>query len=263
MATFLIFLVCLVASTLGGLCGIGGGIIIKPLLDAAGLIKVDAVSFLSGLTVLSMSVVAVVPKQLSGAAPSRLRPELAVGAALGGVAGQRALVALRSAVGHDTLTGMVQAILLLIMTLLTFFYLRAGEKREKARVENRALSLVIGAGMGAFSAFLGIGGGPINLAVLFFFFSMETREAAYNSLNIILLSQLASLAVTLIRRDIPDFPTLYLPVMVAAGLLGGILVSRISCRMDSQKTAGLFRWMLLIVAGICLYNAVRFGVALG
>ncbi|MEI3183290.1 MAG: sulfite exporter TauE/SafE family protein [Lachnospiraceae bacterium] len=38
------------------------------------------------------------------------------------------------------------------------------------------------------SSFLGIGGGPINLVVLLYFFSMDTKAAAQNSLYIILFS---------------------------------------------------------------------------
>ena len=55
----LIFLVCLTASTIGGICGIGGGVIIKPVLDALGVMSVSALQFLSGLTVLGMSMVSV------------------------------------------------------------------------------------------------------------------------------------------------------------------------------------------------------------
>ena len=42
---FIIFAVCLCASTIGGICGIGGGVIIKPVLDALGLMSVSAISF--------------------------------------------------------------------------------------------------------------------------------------------------------------------------------------------------------------------------
>ena len=42
--------------------------------------------------------------------------------------------------------------------------------------------------LGILSSFLGIGGGPINLVVLFFFFSMDTKTAAQNSLYTILFS---------------------------------------------------------------------------
>lgn len=50
-----IFLLCFIASTIGGICGIGGGVVIKPLLDATDIMSVPTASFLSGITVLSMA----------------------------------------------------------------------------------------------------------------------------------------------------------------------------------------------------------------
>ena len=51
----LFFLVSFGTSVAGGICGIGGGVIIKPVLDFWGIASVAAASFLSGCTVLSMS----------------------------------------------------------------------------------------------------------------------------------------------------------------------------------------------------------------
>ena len=52
-------LVSFFSSLVGSICGIGGGVIIKPVLDATGTMSVTAISFLSGCTVLSMSVISV------------------------------------------------------------------------------------------------------------------------------------------------------------------------------------------------------------
>ena len=49
------FLVSLLASVVGAICGIGGGVIIKPVLDLLHLESVSTISFLSVCTVLSMS----------------------------------------------------------------------------------------------------------------------------------------------------------------------------------------------------------------
>ena len=57
MEYLIIILVCFFSSVVRAICGIGGGVIIKPVLDATGVMSVTTVSFLSGCTVLSMSVV--------------------------------------------------------------------------------------------------------------------------------------------------------------------------------------------------------------
>ncbi len=53
---YLIFLcVSFGASLVGAICGIGGGVIIKPLLDAFGVLSVSTISILSGCTVVALS----------------------------------------------------------------------------------------------------------------------------------------------------------------------------------------------------------------
>ena len=55
MIHMVFFLVCFLASAAGAICGMGGGVVIKPVLDAFGILDVDSISFLSGCTVLSMT----------------------------------------------------------------------------------------------------------------------------------------------------------------------------------------------------------------
>ena len=90
-------------------------------------------------------------------------------------------------------------------------------------VNGAAACVLIGFTLGLLSAFLGIGGGPINLAVLSFFFSMDSKTAALNSLYIILYSQAASFLNTLVRGTVPEFDWLVLIAMCVGGVLGGML----------------------------------------
>jgi len=66
MTTALVLIICFSASTLGGVCGIGGGVVIKPLLDSIGIMYVSTVSFLSGLTVLAMACLNVLKNRRGG-----------------------------------------------------------------------------------------------------------------------------------------------------------------------------------------------------
>ena len=49
MSSILIFCVSFFASIAGAICGIGGGVIIKPVLDMLGLASVATISFLFGV----------------------------------------------------------------------------------------------------------------------------------------------------------------------------------------------------------------------
>lgn len=61
------------------------------------------------------------------------------------------------------------------------------------QVTNLFWALMTGVLLGAVSAYLGIGGGPFNVAVLCMFFAMDIKEAAAGSIFIILFSQLSNL----------------------------------------------------------------------
>ena len=52
------FLVAILATTIGGISGVGGGVIIKPVMDAVSGLPVATISFLSGCTVLAMTITA-------------------------------------------------------------------------------------------------------------------------------------------------------------------------------------------------------------
>ena len=105
--------------------------------------------------------------------------------------------------------------------------------------------------------FLGIGGGPINLVVLYFFFSMDTKTAAANSLYIILFSQLASLLSTLVTRTVPAFRWPVLLVMVGGGVGGGVVGRMLNKRMDNKLVDRLFIGLMAVIVLICVYNVYR------
>lgn len=55
MIQFICYLVTFFACCIGTICGMGGGIIIKPVLDATGVMTVASITFLSGCTVIAMT----------------------------------------------------------------------------------------------------------------------------------------------------------------------------------------------------------------
>ncbi|MBQ8080503.1 MAG: sulfite exporter TauE/SafE family protein [Clostridia bacterium] len=253
----IVFLICLAASTVGGICGIGGGVVIKPLLDAMGIMSVSTVSFLSGLTVLAMALISVYKNRKgSELDPGRSVP-LGIGAAAGGVAGKQLFEAVKRAVANDSLVGAVQAVVLGLLVLGTLLYVRNKERIAAKDLKNPAAGVGIGLALGVFSSFLGIGGGPMNLAVLYYFFSMDTKKAAVNSILIILLSQTASLLVTLITGSVPAFDPMVLVAMVGAGAIGGFVSARLHKRLSAHATDVLFSGLLIVILGICVYNVIR------
>lgn len=252
--------VSFLASVAGAICGIGGGVLIKPILDTFGVLSVASISFLSGCTVLSMSCYSVVKARMSGSSLVDMKTgtPLAIGAAFGGVAGKMMFQYLSGLVEDKNQVGAVQAACLLVITFGTLIY-TAGKDRIKTRqVTNGAVCISIGLVLGILSSFLGIGGGPINLVVLFYFFSMDTKTAAQNSLYIILFSQIASLVNTLVTGSVPEFNIGLLVIMVGCGILGGAAGRVVNRRMDGGMVNRLFIGLMGVIMAICVYNIVQF-----
>lgn len=192
--------VTMLSSLAGAICGIGGGVIIKPVLDSLGFMTVSQIGFLSGCTVLAMSILSV----------------------------------------SKNLKRKIEKVNIPLLTVL-------------------AIGAAAGMLLGILSSFLGIGGGPMNLIVLAYFFSMTTKETVFGSLYIIMFSQAASLLQSIGTGMLPEVRAEYLAVAALGGIAGGTVGSWISRRMEEQMVKKLFMIMLLIIIGINLYNLVRFG----
>lgn len=263
MQVFAYLIISLLASIAGAICGIGGGVIIKPTLDLFHLDSVATVSFLSGCTVLAMSVVSML-RSRSGSVKVEPRRGtlLAVGGAVGGIVGKWLFEIIRGLAASDGLVGTVQSVLMILLTVGVLVYVLNKKRIHTLDVQNGAACAFIGLALGMMSAFLGIGGGPINLAVLYYFFSMDTKTAALNSLYIILFSQITSLASTLLGGSIPPFTWPALVSMVIGGVLGGFVGRAFSKRMSSHAVDVLFQILLIVITGISCYNLYSYAAML-
>ena len=255
----LFLIVSFLSSIVGAICGIGGGVVIKPVLDMLQMGNAATINFLSGCTVLSMSLYSV-GKSLR-AVDSRVEMStgtpLALGAAVGGVIGKQLFSAVKAMFADSGMVSGVQAVSLGIITVGTLLYTIYKNRIPTLRMTQKAVCVGIGLLLGIMSSFLGIGGGPINLVVLGYFFSMDTKTAAANSLYIILFSQAASLLATLVTASVPEFRIPALILMVAGGIGGGIVGRGFNKKMDNGAVDKLFIGLMAVIITICVYNAVR------
>lgn len=256
----IVFLVCFLSSIAGAICGIGGGVIIKPVLDALDVMSVSAVSFLSGCTVLSMTTYSVLKSRAGGDSHIEHKTglPLALGAAVGGVAGKWMFSFVSSLSPDKDRVGAVQAACLFVITLGALLYTLRKDRIRTYHVASPALCAVIGIFLGILSSFLGIGGGPINLVVLFFFFSMSTKAAAENSLYIIFFSQIASLISSVVSGSVPEFRTAMLFLMAAGGIGGGIAGRMANKKLTDRLVNRLFICLMIVILFINIYNIYRF-----
>lgn len=263
MIVVFFFFVCFAASTVGALVGAGGGVIIKPVLDMVGVLPVSTVSFFSGCTVLAMSVCSLIRTRKNGV-PLRIRisTTLAIGAVFGGLCGQMLFERVKTSFSNEAVLGFAQALCLMLATLAVLIYVLLKKKIRTLEMDHLMVIFLIGLFLGLISAFLGIGGGPLNVVVLFYFFSMDAKEAAKNSIYIILFSQTASLIRALYRGTIPDFEKSYLLAMMMCGVAGALVGAAISKRIRNQGVERAFNLLLLVIIGVCAYNVYRFACRL-
>ncbi len=254
------FIISLLASTIGAICGIGGGVIVKPVLDMFSNESVATISFMSGCMVLAMSMYSVLRSFAAGErhVSHRTGTPLAAGAALGGIIGKTLFEMIRSASQNPGRVGVIQSICLGIITFLTLLYTLNKSKINTLEIDNLFVSITIGFVLGVLSSFLGIGGGPINLVVLFFFYSMSTKQAAANSLYIILFSQATSLMYSIISASVPEFSISAIALLVVEGILGGIIGKIINKRIDASTVDKLFAGLMVVIILISIYNCFRY-----
>ena len=255
----LLFLISLGASIIGAIVGAGGGVIIKPVVDAAGLLPVSSVSFLSGCTVLAMSCCSMI-RCRKNKVVLRLKTTvpLALGAAGGGIVGKLLFELFRGNFGNERILGMVQAACLTLITAIVLIYVATKDRLPSKQVDSRFAAFFIGTVLGCISSFLGIGGGTSNVAVLFFFFSMDAKQAAKNSLFIIMFSQFASILFAILTNTIPTFQPINLVCMALGGIGGAIIGAKLSERLTARYVETALKLLLAVIVLINLSNFIKF-----
>ncbi len=261
MIPVILFVVCILASSVGAVVGAGGGVIIKPVLDMIGILPVSTVSFCSGCTVLGMSISSLIRNRNNGVKLKiKTSTALALGAVCGGFVGQWLFDFVRNGFSNEHILGGIQAMVLTAINFFVFIYVCKKNQLPSKQIDSILVSVGIGIFLGMISAFLGIGGGPLNVAVLFFFFSMDAKEAAKNSLYIIIFSQISSIGTALATGSVPEFSWLNLCSMVIGGVGGALIGAAISKRIDNTGVEKILKILLLVLIVIGFYNVLKYMV---
>lgn len=245
--------VIFVATLLGAFVGLGGGVIIKPVLDAIGLDPVDAVSFLSSVAVFSMSVSSTA-RHIVKKTPfeTRIILLLSAGSAAGGLIGDLLFRALLERFNEGLVKG-VQSLLLGCLLAAVLVYLN-GHFRSFS-VRNWAGIIAVGLGLGAVSSFLGVGGGPINVAVLVLFFGFSMKDSAVYSVAVIFFAQLAKLITIYASNRFEPYDLKILIFIIPAAVIGGLIGARLNRLCDEKRIRRVFTVCVGAVTLLNFYNA--------
>jgi len=238
------------ATLIGAVFGIGGGVIIKPAMEAVSGLHLAHINALSGVTVLCMAAVSLTRYLKYGDKLSTQLFCLSLGAAAGGFLGKYLfdLMKLVMTEAHAKVLQYAMLILLLSAALLK-------GKFRSFHIQNKSALFFVGLFMGTLSAFLGIGGGPINLLVIHIVFGLDAKQAAVYSVVVILCSQLATTALTSATGGYAGLDMLHpLAVMVPAAIAGGLIGPKLHVKWELMRFERYYSYLLWALIILNVYN---------
>lgn len=252
------FLIAIGATTAGSMTGMGGGVIIKPLMDVLHTFDVETIGVLSSITVFSMSLVSIGKQMLARTKiPFQIAVPLSLGSVAGGYLGQWMLRTIVDALQAQKMVTVVQNILLAVLILCVYCYMRNKDHIRGLTLSGIPVSLAAGCFLGVCSSFLGIGGGPINVALIIYLYSVGTKTATVCSLMTILFAQISKLATVALSTGFGVYDLSVAPVMVVGAIAGGFLGAGFSRRCSERTVEKAFNAVQLLVLAITIFNILR------
>ena len=237
------------AGLLGALLGIGGGLLITPLLTLLFGIPIEQAIAASLVAIIASSSVAAsyyVQERLSDI---RLGMVLELATTLGAISGALAAGLL----SRRWLTLIFSLFLLYAGSTLLRRALKP-TPREEDLTDYQVRRLPLGMGIsylaGNISGLLGVGGGPVKVPMMYLLMGVPLKVATATSNFMIGVTAAASAFIYYLRGDVLVHITA--PVVVGV-FLGSLAGSRIFPRVPT-------RWILWLFVGLMLYLAVSMGL---
>jgi len=250
-------IVALIATTLGALTGMGGGVMLRPALDLLGGLDALNVSMMSSIAVLSMTTISI-GRQIhqKAAIDYKLSGALALGSLFGGNAGQFILTHAIAHAENSTVVAVQNAVLAL-MILGVLIYMHNKSKVNSPGLKKPVPAVLTGVCLGILASFLGIGGGPINVAVIIYLFGLNTKSAALCSLVTIFFSQAANVLSVALFKGFSNYDFSLLPYLVIGAVTGGFIGATLSKKLHEKTVDRTFKGISLFVMAICVVNILR------
>ncbi len=248
--TIMFFGVMLICS----IAGLGGGIILKPLLDFLGIHSLEEISFISAIAMITMATVSVLLKFKNNKAKFEPSIVLLIGGSsiIGGIVGTKVFNFL---VKNDNPNlQIVQSILLLLTIVFVLFAVNFIKIRFK--LKNPFFICLIGLVVGLISTFIGISGGIITVALFSILFSMDMKTATLYSLIIVILSQLTKLIITVYEFNVSEFNLSLLKEIVIASILAGVVAVILVKKLGVKLIFATYNAILISIVGLIIYNLV-------
>jgi uncharacterized membrane protein YfcA len=247
------FITILLSNIVGAISGMGGGIIIKPVFDFIGYHSLSSIAFYSSVAVFVMSISSTYKQYQNGIhIDLKKAAGISFGSLVGGVLGDQLLSWALAASGSQEQVQVIQYSMMLISLIIVLIYNQFFSFHLS--FTSFYIFLLVGIFLGVFSTFLGIGGGPINVACLIFFFGIDIKAATVYSIITIFFSQLAKLVTIGLTSGFGAFDLSFLIVIIPAALAGGYLGGIFSKKLSTKWVARFYNIVVFLVIMLNLYN---------
>ncbi|MBQ1995222.1 MAG: sulfite exporter TauE/SafE family protein, partial [Clostridia bacterium] len=157
----------------------------------------------------------------------------------------------------NSIVTVVQNCVLAVLILCVFVYMKNKDKIKGRSLNGAVVSLAVGIFLGICSSFLGIGGGPINVALIIFLFSVGTKTATVCSLVTILFAQISKLTTVALTTGFSGFDLSIAPFMIVGAILGGFIGASLNKKCSEKTVEKAFNGVQLLVLGITVFNIIR------
>lgn len=253
MIGIIYFIIIVLANTIGAISGMGGGVLIKPIFDFINVHSVAAISFYSSMAVLTMSIVST-SKQIKNGIEVNwpFAIQISIGAVIGGLLGNSVFEKILALFPGGREVQLVQIVLTIITLIFSYMYSKG--IWENFTYDSAILKISSGLFLGFLASLLGIGGGPINVALLMLLFNVPIKQGTVYSIITIFFSQLSKVITIFLTADMSRYDLSLLYYIIPAGVIGGFLGSYISGKVSDERVNQVYQLVIFLVLMINLYN---------
>ncbi|HLF60382.1 MAG TPA: sulfite exporter TauE/SafE family protein [Acidimicrobiia bacterium] len=242
-------LIGVAAGLLSGGFGVGGGIIMVPLLVAVGLDRHRAHA---------TSLAAIIPIAVAGAVAFGLSGEISLGlgiyVGLGGVVGSVLGASLMNRMSSRSLSIFFGVVLLAAGIRMIASGDSLPGSSDFDDPTQIAIAIAIGLVSGFFAGVAGIGGGAVIVPATVLLLGFTQHEAQGTSLVAIILTAIAGSVVNLRNRRVRPRDGL---VAGGVGVVGSIVGAQIALGVDGRALSVMFGALVVVLSARTLYQAIR------
>ena len=253
MITLLIyFAIGSVGGFFSGFLGIGGGVILLPLMVYLAQIPIKEATSISRWFVIFSSISGIVAHKKLGNIDSKVGLWLGGGSVVGSIIGTRV-----ASISSDRMLEIVFIGVLLAASVMLLVPSQENDTDDSLTLgnqRNKILSLPIGLAQGILTGILGIGGGFIIVPLMICVLRMKTIKAVGTSLLVIFLSAIVALISKMMMNEFAW------PGAAWGIILGGIIFAQLGSRVANQVSSWFIRGtlvvLLLMIAGKMIYELI-------